>query len=89
MAEEHGEVEDVLSSSPVRTQKLQLTDEQPLTGECWMPPKKIQVQGQRRGPNKLIRGAKSHLESNPIPTKDTRRAETNLVCTRTQIPHRD
>ena len=28
------------SSSPVRTSKLQLTAEQPSTGECWIPPKK-------------------------------------------------
>ena len=28
------------SSSPARTPKLQLTAEQPLTGECWSPPKK-------------------------------------------------
>ena len=27
-------------SSPVRTPKLQLTAEQPSTGECWIPPKK-------------------------------------------------
>ena len=31
---------DVCSSSPVRTPKLQLTAEQPLTGKCWIPPKK-------------------------------------------------
>ena len=28
------------SSSPVRTPKLQLTAEQPLTGGCWITPKK-------------------------------------------------
>ena len=28
------------SSSPVITPKLQLTAEQPLAGECWIPPKK-------------------------------------------------
>jgi len=28
------------SSSPERTPKLQLAAEQPLTGECWIPPKK-------------------------------------------------
>ena len=27
-------------SSPVRTPTLQLAAEQPLTGECWIPPKK-------------------------------------------------
>ena len=33
------EWKDVSSSSPVTTPKLQLTAEQPLTGECWIPPK--------------------------------------------------
>jgi len=28
------------SSSPLRTPKLQLAADQPLTGECWIPPKK-------------------------------------------------
>ena len=37
----------------------------------------------RRGPRKLVRGAKPCLESNPIPASDTQRAKTNLVCTRT------
>ena len=31
---------DICSSSPVRTPKLQLTAEQPSTGECWIPTKK-------------------------------------------------
>ena len=34
------EWKDVYSSSPMRTPKLQLIAEQPLTGECWIPPKK-------------------------------------------------
>ena len=46
------------------------------------------IQGQRRSPSKTVGGAKSHLESNPIPARDTLRALTNLVCTRTQRPHR-
>ena len=37
--------------------------------------------GQRRSP-------KMALESNPIPARDAQRAQTNLVCTRTQRPHR-
>ena len=78
------------SSSPTRTLKLQLIAEQPLTGECWIQPKKIpQVQGQRRSPSKKVGGVKSHLESNPIPARDTRRAEAKLLCTRTQRPHGD
>ena len=35
------------------------------------------------------RGVKSHLESNPIPARDAQRAQTNLVCNRTQRSHRD
>ena len=34
-------------------------------------------------------GVNSHLESNPIPSRDAQRAQTNLVCTRTQGPYRD
>ena len=44
------------------------------------------VQGQK-SPIKTVGGANLHLESNPIPTRDTQRAQTNLVLTR--IPHRD
>ena len=54
----------------------------------WDPTKKItHVQGQRRSPRNMVRGAKSLLEINPIPTRDTWRAQTNLVLTRTQRPH--
>ena len=35
------------------------------------------TQGQRRSPRKKVGGAKSHLESNPIPTRDT---QTNKTC---------
>ena len=34
------------------------------------------IQGQRRSPSKTVGGAKSHLESNPITTRDTQRAQT-------------
>ena len=74
------------SSSPARTPKLQLTAEQPLTGKCWTHQKK-DTQGQRRNPSKMVGGAKSHLESNPICSRDARRAQTNLVHTRTQRTH--
>ena len=47
------------------------------------------IQGQRRSPQKTVEGAKSCLESNPIPTRDAQRAQTYLVCTRTKRPHRD
>ena len=47
------------------------------------------VQGQKRCHSRMVGGVKLHLESNPIPTRDIQRAQTNLVCTRTQRPHRD
>ena len=34
------DVEDVHSSSPASTPKLQLAAEQPWTGECWIPPER-------------------------------------------------
>ena len=37
----------------------------------------------------MVGGAKSHLESNPTSARDAKRAQTYLVCTRTQRPHRD
>ena len=65
------EEKDVRSSSPVRTPRLQLTAEQLLTGESWIPPKKMpHVQGQRRSPRKMVGGAKLYLESNTRPTRD-------------------
>ena len=43
------------------TPKLQLIAEQPLTGECWIPPKKIpHIQGQRKSPNKAV-GRQNHV----------------------------
>ena len=58
--------------------------------QCWSDFEDIShVQGQRRGPSKMVGGVKSHLESNPIPATDAQRAQANLVCTRTQKPHRD
>ena len=47
------------------------------------------IQGQRRSPSKMVGGAKSYLESNPIPPSVAQRAQTNLMHTRTQRPHRD
>ena len=46
------------------------------------------VEGQRN-PSKMVGGANSHLESNPIPARDAQRTQTNVVRTRTQGPHRD
>ena len=67
------------SSATARTPELQLAAEQLSTEECWIPPKKIpHVQGQRRSPSKTVGGVKSHLESNPIPSRNAQRAQTNL-----------
>ena len=55
--------------------------------QCWSGCEEIpDVQGQRRSPSKMVGGANSHLESDPIPTRDAQRALTNLVHTRTQGP---
>ena len=69
------EWQDVHSSSPVRTPKLQVTNE-PLTGQRWIPPKKDTIQGQRRSPNKTVGGVKSRLELKPIIARDAQRAHT-------------
>ena len=69
------------ASFPMKTPKLlQLAAEQLSTGEYWIPPKKKipYVQGQRRGPSRTVGGAKSHLESNLLPTRDAHRDRTNL-----------
>ena len=47
------------------------------------------IQEQRRTPSKMVGGAKSCLESTPIPARNAQRAQTNLVQTRPQRPHRD
>ena len=75
------------SSSPARTPKLQLTAEQPSTGECWIPPKKniSHIQGQRR--SKMVGGEKSCLESNPIPARDAQRTQTK-PCVHQETPQR-
>ena len=54
----------------------------------WSSPEEIpHVQGQR-SPGKMVGGVNSRLESHPISTRDTQRAQTNLVHIRTQSPHR-
>ena len=58
--------------------------------QCWSNCEEIShVQGQRRSPSKMVGGAKSHLESNPLPARDAQRVQRDLVCTKTQRPHRD
>ena len=73
------------SSSPARTPKLQLTAEQPSTGECWIPPKKDNPHP--RAKEKLQqdgRRGKIVLESNPLPARDTRMAQIKRC-----VHHRD
>ena len=66
-----------------------------LLNNCWLEKvgshqKKIpHIQGQSRSPSKTVGGAKSHLESNHIPNRDSWRAQTYFVLTRTQRLHRD
>jgi hypothetical protein len=75
-------LEGVSSKILVLVPKLQLTVEQPSDGECWIPPKKKipHIQGQKKTPIKMVEGEKSRLESNPIPTRDTQRAEKKSLC---------
>ena len=48
-------------------------------GSHW---KKIpHIQGQRRSPNKMVGGAKSRLESNPIPARDLWEGSNKILCT--------
>ena len=47
------------------------------------------IQGQMEAPSKIVDGAKSHLEWNPITAKDAGRAQTKPCMHRTQRPHRD
>ena len=51
------------SSSPARTPKLQLADEEPSTGDCWIPPKKdTHCPREKEKPQKDGKGAKLCLE---------------------------
>ena len=43
----------------------------------------------QRNPSKMVGEANLHSESNLIPARDTHRAQTDLVCTRTQGLHRE
>ena len=37
----------------------------------------------------IVGGVKSCLKSNPLPARDAQKAQTNLVCTKTQRPHKE
>ena len=63
-----------------------------LLNNCWQEnvqshQKIPHIQGQRRSPSKMVGGAKSCLESNPIPARAVQRAQTKPVHTRR--PHGD
>ena len=66
------------SSSPGRTPKLQLTAEEPLIRRMLDPTKKVYPMFRGKGgpPSKMVGGAKSSLESNTIPIRNARRAQT-------------
>ena len=55
----------------------------------WTGSKEITHIQSQRHPSKVVGGANSCLESNLIPTIDSKRVQTNLVTTRTQGTHRD
>ena len=71
--------------------KLQHAAKQPLIGECWIPPKKdtpcprAKETTQRDGRRGKIR---FRIKSSYLP-KMHGGFKQNLVCTRTQRPHRD
>ena len=63
------------SSSPAITPKLQLADEQPSMGECWIPPKKdTPCPRAKESHIKVVGGAKSCL--NLKPAGDTQKDQT-------------
>ena len=83
------EFKNMGSSSPVRTPKLKLSAEQLSIGECWIPPKKdIPHPRAKEKPRNMVGGVKSCLKSNPIPTRDARRAQTR-PCAHQETPQTD
>ena len=80
-------------SSPARTPKLQLAAEQPLTGECWIPPKEDATWKCRgEAPARQQRRRLSFRISLRISPHTRQRCSEglrwNLVCTSTWRPHR-
>lgn len=71
----------MLSSSPERTPKFQLTAE-PLRAECWIPPKIYPMpKGQRRSPNKMAGGVKSQFRiKTPHPPATFRGLNKQTLC---------
>ena len=79
------------SSYPERSPKLQLAAGQPSIGECWTPPKKGSPHPRaKEKPPKDSRKVKiSFIIKTPYLPELIRELKQNLVCTRTQRPHRD
>ena len=64
------------SSSPVKTSKLQLSAEQPSTGEYWIPPKKDNPPPKtKKKPQQDGRRGETVFRANPIPTRHAWRAQ--------------
>ena len=61
------ESKDMHSSSPARAPKLQLAVEQPLTGECWKPPKRIPHVQKQRSHSKMVVGVQTQQNQIPYP----------------------
>ena len=84
------EWKDMCSSSPVRTPKLQLTAEQPLTRECWIPPKKDNpCPREKEKPQKDGRRGEIMFRIKPHTHQRCSEGFNKLVHTRTQRPLRD
>ena len=81
---------EVRSFSPARTPKLQLSAEQPLTGDCWIPPKKDTPHPREKEKSQQdVRRGEIEFRIKPHTCQNAWRAHTNLVLTRTQRLHRD
>ena len=61
------ESKDMHSSSPARAPKLQLAVEQPLTGECCKPPKRIPHVQKQRSHSKMVVGVQTQQNQIPYP----------------------
>ena len=56
---------------------------------CWSDFEEIShVRGQRRSPSKTVGGAKSSLDSNPIPARDTQGSNIPCAYQDPEIPQR-
>ena len=68
---------DMRSSSPVRMPKLQLSAEQPSTGECWISPKKYTLCPRAKEKSKQDGGGRCKItfKSNTMPTREAQRAQ--------------